>query len=157
MAWAQICTLHSGMMLLSVMFIQLQIPTHILQELAKIHWAFKFYILYIYISNNYWYDIPSNFTKYSDVVLSPFHCQWSNQCSWPWHCHESPLEWSGPSGNHWPKLQYRILLHRPVMIEMELGNNFLCNRIGITMSRLEPKTLQFKKQCYADRAKGLIH
>lgn len=156
MAWAQICTLHSGMMLLSVMFIQLQIPTHILQELAKIHWAF--YILYIrYISNNYWYDIPSNFTKYSDVVLSPFHCQWSNQCSWPWHCHGSPLEWSGPSGNHWPKLQYRILLHRPVMIEMELGNNFLCNRIGITMSRLEPKTLQFKKQCYTDRAKGLIH
>lgn len=43
------------------------------------------------------------------------------------------------------------------MIEMELGNNFLCNRIGITMSRLEPKTLQFKKQCYTDRAKGLIH
>lgn len=157
MAWAQICTLHSDMMLLSVMFIQLQIPTHILQELAKIHWAFKFYILYIYISNNYWYDIPSNFTKYSDVVLSPFHCQWSNQCSWPWHCHGSPLEWSGPSGNHWPKLQYRILLHRPEMIEMELGNNFLCNRIGITMSRLEPKTLQFKKQCYTDRAKGLIH
>lgn len=155
MAWAQICTLHSGMMLLSVMFIQLQIPTHILQELAKIHWAF--YILYIYKSNNYWYDILSNFTKYSDVVLSPFHCQWSNQCSWPWHCHGSPLEWSGPSGNHWPKLQYRILLHRPVMIEMELGNNFLCNRIGITMSRLEPKTLQFKKQCYTDRAKGLIH